>query len=302
MKKVLKGLGLVLIGFILLLIIVGGTVYVLSERSINHHYDVQPAAVTIPTDSAALAHGAYIAVTRGCQDCHGEDKSGLVFLEATPVGRYPARNLTAGAGGVGSTYSDADWVRAIRHGVDPSGRALLFMPSHEYYHLNDGDLGALIAHLKALPPVDNVLPAVEVGPVARLLQVMGEMPLISAAMIDHEAPRPAAPALGETPEYGAYVAVGCTGCHGHGFSGGPIPGVPPEWPPAANLTPDPATGLGQWTEPDFFTLIRTGVRPDGTRVNPNYMPYQATAQMTDTELRALWLYLQSLPPKPEGNR
>ena len=99
---------------------------------------------------------------------------------------------------------------------------------------------------------------------------------------------------GVTVEYGANLAVGCIGCHGEKFSGGPIIGVPPDWPEASNLTP--AGPLGSWSEEDFVMLMRTGVKPTGEEVNPQYMPWPAIGQMTDDELSALWLYLESLPP------
>jgi len=59
-----------------------------------------------------------------------------------------APNLTTGKGGIGSIYSDADWEKALRHGVGSDQRGLMFMPSQAYYHFSDAGLGALIAYLK----------------------------------------------------------------------------------------------------------------------------------------------------------
>jgi mono/diheme cytochrome c family protein len=98
------------------------------------------------------------------------------------------------------------------------------------------------------------------------------------------------------------VTGGCIGCHGPTLSGGPIPAHPPEFPAAGNLTPDKATGLGPWTEADFFTMLRTGRRPDGRQIDARYMPWKYTAQLTDDEIRAMWRYLQTVPAKPKGNR
>ena len=64
------------------------------------------------------------------------------------IGTLRAPNLTPG--GVGGTYTDTDWIRALRHGVAPDGTPLVFMPSWEYYYLSKEDLGALIAYLKQL--------------------------------------------------------------------------------------------------------------------------------------------------------
>ena len=71
----------------------------------------------------------------------------------------------------------------------------------------------------------------------------------------------------------------------------------PGKPRAANLTPH-ADGLQGWTEDDFLRLMRQGLRPDGTHVDPA-MPWQGTTAVWDDEdLMALFAYLQSLPPLP----
>jgi mono/diheme cytochrome c family protein len=226
---------------------------------------------------------------------------GDVFIDFAILVKLSADNLTTGRGGVGASYSDEDWVRAIRHGIGPNRKPLLFMPSHEYNVLSDGDVAALIAYIRQLPAVDNELPDNSVGPLGRFLYVTGKLPLVPAELIDHDAPRAAAPEPGVTPAYGAYLATGCTGCHGNGLSGGAIPGAPPGTPVPTNITPDPETGIGNWSETDFFRAMREGKRPDGTAIDP-FMPWQTLAKMTDDEIRALWLYLHGLAPRPEGNR
>ncbi len=121
---------------------------------------------------------------------------------------------------------------------------------------------------------------------------------MAAELINHDAPREQVQPA-PTAEYGAKVAGVCTGCHGPGLSGGKHPGEPAEWKPAANLTPDRATGLGAWREEDFIRAMRTGTRPDGSQIDPR-MPWKAFGQMNDVELRALWAYLQTVPAKAEG--
>ena len=111
-------------------------------------------------------------------------------MEDDPVfGRLVASNLTAGKGGVGGSYSDTDFVRAIRHGVRPDGTPLVLMPAEYYNKYNDEDLGAIIAYIKSLPPVDNELPETMAGPLARLF-VLLEPSLLPAQLIDHDASRP----------------------------------------------------------------------------------------------------------------
>ncbi|MDQ6831420.1 MAG: hypothetical protein M3081_21375 [Gemmatimonadota bacterium] len=63
-----------------------------------------------------------------CAGCHGDDLGGNAVIEGGAFGRVYAPNITRGTGGVGSVMaSDVDWVRAIRHGVAPAGRALFFI-------------------------------------------------------------------------------------------------------------------------------------------------------------------------------
>lgn len=81
---------------------------------------------------------------------------------------------------------------------------------------------------------------------------------------------------------------------------GPILGADPNWPPAANLTMHP-TGLSDWTEEDFVRAIREGVDKDGNQLN-EVMRAPLFAAFTDDELRAIWLYLETLPPTPYGTR
>ncbi len=297
----MKWTGRVLGGLVVVVALALAAVYGVSEARMRRTYRVDPGPVALRGDAGAVRQGAHLAVVRGCAECHGADLGGRVFIDAQPMARLTASNLTPGRGGVASRYTDADWVRAIRHGVAPDGRPLLFMPSHEFNPLGDDDVGALIAYIKSLPPVDSDLPASSVGPLGRALFLAGQIPLLPAEIIDHAAPRRVPPAPGATAEYGAYLATGCTGCHGAGFSGGRIPGTPPDWKAAANITPDPATGLGRWTEQDFVRAMRTGKRPNGSDIDP-LMPWKGLATMTDTELRAIWLYLRTVPARPHGSR
>jgi mono/diheme cytochrome c family protein len=302
MRRVLTWVGIVIGGLLGLIVLAVVGIYVVSGARLGRTYAIQPAPVAIPTDQASLVRGQHLAVAIGkCVDCHGPNLGGRLFLDAGPVGVVRAPNLTRGQGSAVNGFSDADWVRAIRHGVGQDGRGLLIMPADEYYYFSDADLGALIAYVKSVPPVDNQVARSEIGPLGHLLHVTGQLRLMAAETIAHTGPRPAAPPAGPTAAYGAYLAQtgGCVGCHGPGLSGGRVPGTPPEIPPATNLTPGGA--MQGWSEDDFKRALRTGRRPDGREID-RFMPWIATGQMTDEEIRAVWLYLQSVPPRPAGTR
>ncbi len=285
-----------------LLVVAGAGVYGLTGMRMARSYDIPVEPVPIPGDSAGIARGRHVAVAIAkCVDCHAEDLGGKVVMDDPAFARLSASNLTRGEGGIGAAYTEPDLIRAIRHGVRPDGTPLLFMPAHEYSHLADADLGALIAYVRRLPPVDRALPASEIGPVARVLYAMGRLKeLLPVELVDHDRSRPEPAPPGPTAAYGAYLAMvaGCKGCHGMGLSGGRVPGTSSDHPAATNLTP---AGLGTWTEEEFFAAMREGRRPDGSAIDPR-MPWPYTARMRDDEIRALWLYLATVPPRATGRR
>ena len=299
MRRVLKAIGYVAAGAVALILIVAAAVYGFSEARYRKQYAVAPSTIVVPADSATIARGEHLVQSfGGCVECHGENLGGQKVLDDPAIGRVYGPNLTRGAGGIGASLTDADIARALRHGVGRNGRALKAMPSTDYVHLSDADLAAIVAYVKTRPPVDGAAPSIRVGPVGRALYVAGKLPFLHAERIDHARPAPMTVTPGETVEYGKYVAaVGCQGCHGPTLAGGPIVGGAPDWPPAANLTP--AGALKSWSEEAFISFLRTGKRPDGTPVN-QVMPIRLTKRMTDQEIRALWMYLKTVPAQPTG--
>jgi cytochrome c553 len=271
--------------------------YGASEYRLRTSYAVRPHALRAPEAPAAarVALGRHVAAARGCVDCHGADLGGRVFIDAPPVGRIVAPNLTRGRSG--HALTDADWERAVRHGVRRDGSPLLIMPSAEYAGLSDEDVAAVMAYARSLPARRAVLPPTKVGPVARAL-VATEQVHLAAAVVNHAAPHPTRVVPAPTAEYGRYVTATCTGCHGERFGGGPIPGTPPDFKPASNLTP---AGIGHYTEADFIRALRTGVRPGGAPID-TAMPWKVLRELSDVELRAAYAYLRTLPARPYGSR
>ena len=258
--------------------------------------------VQILTDPQSIEEGKRLYITRGCADCHDTNLGGKVIIDDLLAGVIAGANLTSGKNGRAGEYkSDSDWVMAIRHGIDPAGRKLVFMPSYEFHHFADDEVGKLIAYIKSVPPVDNNPPKPTLGLMLSLAYLMGDIPVYSAEVIPHQAPHDKAVSALSGIDLGKYLSNGCIGCHGTGFSGGKIPGTPPDFPLAGNITPDSETGIGNWTEQQFVTLMRTGKRPNGEEVNP-FMPWKFMGKMTDRELSALWAYLRTVPKKAYGNR
>jgi mono/diheme cytochrome c family protein len=276
---------------VVLVVIVVVIVYGVAEYRLRARLDVPDHPFVVWSDSSLIARGHHVADVRGCTSCHGPSLGGSIRLENFAVGRLAAPNLTNG--GRGASLTDRDWERAVRHGVRRDGTPLLYMPSLEFTKLADDELAAVVAFARSLPATHDTMPPSKAGPLARALLLTGLPSVMSAGMIDHRAPHPAVVTPAVTAEYGEYVASACVGCHRAGFTGGPIPGAPPSYPPAANLTP---AGIGQWSYGDFVRAMREGRRPDGSVIRPP-MPLKITRAMTDQEVAAVWTYLKTLPPR-----
>jgi mono/diheme cytochrome c family protein len=108
-------------------------------------------------------------------------------------------------------------------------------------------------------------------------------------------------------ERGAYLvkAAGCVGCHtakrGIHFAGGLGLKTPFGTFFSPNITPDPETGIGSWTDEDFVRALHEGVSPDGSRYFPVF-PYPSYTKMTEEDALAIRAYLFSLEPVKQANR
>lgn len=272
---------------------------VLGERKRARTVEVRVVPVAFVKDAAALKLGRYLFESRGCAECHGADGRGKVVIDA-PNG-FHVRSPDITPGGAAGRYSEADWVRAVRHGVSPEGHALMVMPSEDYNRLSDPDLAALVAYARSLPPGPGTAAELRLPLVLKALYGLGKIQ-DAAEKIDHRLP-PAQPvAVGVTVEHGGYVAQLCKGCHGENYSGGPVPGGPPDWPPASNLTPGEGTVMKRYdTHDKFAAMLRTGKRPDGSDVN-RAMPFETLRALNDTDVEALYAFLTTLPPRSYGRR
>ena len=212
-----------------------------------------------------------------------------------------APNLTRGIGGIGQEFiTDDDYVNAIRHGVDPAGKPI-YMPSVVgFASMSDEDLGAIIAYLKTIPSVDHASRGANFSVLGKILIGAGMFGKLPVEDVNH-ATLVTAPDASVTVEYGQYlVNIGdCKACHGQQLLGGPSPD-----PSVKILSPDLTQGgeLATWLEQDFIDTMRTGITPEGHILSNEYMPWKEIGQASDNELKAMFLYLQSLPElEPSSN-
>ncbi len=295
MRKVLRYLGIGLVVLLTLLVIAGGAVYALSTQKINEKFDVDvEATITIPTDEDSIARGKYLVEAVAlCQDCHGDNLGGKAFIDDPIMAVLDTPNLTSGEGGIGAEFTTEDWVRVLRYGVDREGHSLLIMPSYHYQLLSDEDLGAIIAYIKSLPPVDFEPREPSIG-LFRLFMLLDEELadlILTANKMDYDYAAPETVEREVTAEYGEYLAhIACTGCHGDDLAG-MEPKVPGEIA-SADLTRD--GDLKDYTLADFVLTLRTGMKLNGEKIDDETMPWPRLSRLTDEDIEALWLYLQTL--------
>lgn len=277
MKKIIKWTALILGGLLVFVAIAGSVLYSNGMKKLSQTYpNISVETVNIPTDAEAVVRGKHVAAIWACTRCHGEDLSGMMLPNDPLSGLIPlggtisASNLTSGKGGIATTYTDADWVRAIRHGVKPDGHveALMF----NYSTMSDQDLGDLIAYLKQVPPLDSKYPEMYYGPIVSIVSNI-ELLMPVAERINHSAPRPMDPTPGATAEYGGYLSAICVSCHGSSIG----------------------STMENWNRDDFIHAFQTGVLPNGKPFGKT-MSSNIFHEMTDEELTALWLHFTN--PKP----
>ncbi len=171
--KILKWVGIVLGSLIGIVVIAAVVLYFVGSNKVNKTYDIEVAAVTVPTGEQAIERGRHFVEAIGlCMLCPTENLGGEIMGDDPLFGTLVARNLTSGQGGIGGTFTDLDYVRAIRHGIGQDSKALVVMPSEFFNKISDADLGAIIAFLKSLPPVDNDLPELSLAPPGRIFTLL----------------------------------------------------------------------------------------------------------------------------------
>jgi len=268
----------------------------------------QLSTSTVGDTAGLVQRGEYVVRNVSvCGHCHAADPrdpdgplSGGLAFSNWRLGTIRAANLTPDAGtGLGS-WSEAEIVRAIRNGEDNDGDLLApIMPYEWLSAMGDRDALAVAAYLKSLRPV--------VRPVRNrpnLVFGAAKLFMLHPARTEGGTPPPRAP----TAEYGRYLSTValCADCHTPrgGLQQAPDrdrlyagDASPPSAFPAnpSNLTPDPETGIGRWSEADFLRTLRTGVNPRGDSLHA-FMPWREYRRMTDDDLRAIYRYLRTLPP------
>jgi len=290
MKKLLKWTGIVLLSLTLIVVILVVYVNLNFKSNLSKTYsDFEVETLDLTTDSATLVLGERLTFIKGCRDCHGKNLEGRDFINTPDLGLLRSTNLT-GRGEM-ADWAQSDWLLALKHGVDQQHKPLFLMPAHETALLSNKDMTALVSYLNTLPASgEKVERKLDPTFLTKALTVFNQLPGFNTHKIDHQAKLRTDIVEAATPAYGEYLAVSCIGCHRDNFKGGGP--IAPGFPPVPDIT---STGNpGKWELTQFTNTLRYGKTPEGKILNPEYMPWPMTAVMTEMELEALYLYLQSI--------
>lgn len=261
-------------------------------------------------DQETLARGQYLVEgVMLCFACHsqldwtrpgtpivaGTKGGGAMFPEELPFPVVASNISPDQETGIGA-WSDEEIARAVRDGIGRDGRVLFpAMPYNSFRALSDDDLAAVIAYLRSIDPVRNVLPKTELPEEIRKA-------LVAPPPVGH-VPEPDL----STPEKrGAYYVqlADCGGCHTpKGPDLRPVPGLelaggqamrgPWGALASANITPD-ASGVAGFDEELFTGALRTG--RVGDRPLNNVMLWGFFRHMTDEDIHDIFAFLRTLPP------
>jgi mono/diheme cytochrome c family protein len=267
--------------------------------------------LSAPTAAGAASadHGAYLAAAAGCDQCHTDSKNGGRpytggrALE-TRFGTVFAPNITPDREtGIG-LWGLADFERAMRWGIAPDDSHYLpVFPFPFYNRLTHDDLTDLKAFLDSLPSVSRVNDAA-LSSIFSTVRVRAAMIIVDehfAGPWQDDATR------GSVWNRGAYLVatVGrCGDCHtprnwlgSRDLSrrlGGAVAG--PNGKAAPNISPDPETGIGKWSEDDIVALLKDGQTPEFDFVGGAMAEIvKNTTRLTDADRRAIAVYLRTLP-------
>jgi mono/diheme cytochrome c family protein len=268
------------------------------------------AVQSVAVAQSATERGSYLVNTiMTCGNCHtpkgppaavaGKDFSGGLTWDEPPF-KVTAPNITQDKEtGIGA-WTDAQIKTMLLAGKNPHGvQEAEVMPTAFYPILTPGDLDAIVAYLRTLPPVKNKV----ADPVYKIALPHHVFPGAEEAHSQAD--------LNDKLKRGFYlVTIGhCLECHtpfragggGRDFQnslgkgGAEFPG-PWGVSTSRNITSHKAAGIGDWTDAQIKTAITQGKRKDGTPLK-GPMGYAYYAKMTDADLDAVVAYVRTLPPK-----
>jgi len=296
------------LSIIVVLLIIGAVAYFALNRTDSSDGQA-PVIVGAPASAAVLARGEYLTKAADCIACHTVPETGKPFAGGVafklPFGTIYSTNITADVStGIGS-WSDDDFVRALREGIRKDGQRLYpAFPYTSYTQLSRSDVLAIKAYLFSLPKVAQPEIPNSLGFPFNQRWAMG---FWNAAFFKSQ--RFVADAS-KSPEWnsGAYLATAlghCAECHtprnfGFGLEhGNELAGYSLQGWRAYNITSDAAHGIGAWSDGEIASYLSTG-HADG-RGSAGGPMGEAVAHslqyLKPEDTAALVAYLRSVPAR-----
>jgi len=308
-KRLLKiAFGIVVV---LVLVVAGTLLYI--DRSGLPRYP--PGTIELKVDvTPERVEGGRRTVQLLCASCHLDNDTASLAGKPMPdlppqFGSAHSANITGDPEtGIGA-WTDGELAYLLRTGVKRDGQYappwMVKLPS-----MADEDLKDVIAFLRSddplVRPIKAKRPPSRPSLFSKVLCRLAFKPL----------PYPKAPIGSPDPSdkvaYGRYLVQGramCFPCHSADFAkiddfvpersagylggGNAMPDMNGRMVNTANITPDPETGIGKWSEDEFVRLLRFGVRPDLTVIVYPMVPFP---ELTDDDARAIYAYLRTVPP------
>jgi mono/diheme cytochrome c family protein len=261
-------------------------------------------------DAASIERGKYLFTAADCVGCHTDVKSKGAPLAGgraliTPFGTYYGPNITPDKQhGIG-TWTDADFIRALRDGVSPSGEHYFpVFPYTSFTKMTDRDILDLKAYLFSLPAVAQPDKPHDIKfPFGfRFTMMFWKWLFLENGPFE---PNPARDTQWNRGAYIVQALAHCGECHtDRNFLGAvkkdrELGGsqVGPDGDSVPNITPDERTGIGSWSEADIVEVLSSGLKPDGDVIGGAMGEVvQGTSKLSPDDLKAIATYLKALPP------
>ena len=260
--------------------------------------------------SADIERGEYLSRTAGCMSCHTNiEGDGMLLTGGRPInspyGVFYSTNITPDRlTGIG-TWSDDDFIKALRHGRSPEGKPYYpVFPYLSYAKMRNQDILDIKAYLFAQKPIHkkNLEHRLRFPFSVRMIMIPWQWLFFSTEYSDI---KEGLSSLNQRGRYLVEVLGHCTECHtprnmlGSLKAGAHLAGTRygPGGTIVPNITPDKGTGIGNWSEADLILFLQTGIKPNGDTVQGHMQEIieDSLSYLTEADLRSIVLYLKSIP-------
>jgi mono/diheme cytochrome c family protein len=284
--------------------------FLLAFTACKMYFKTTTDQFTASKNSESVARGKNL-VFNICAGCHYDPKVGKLIgrpLNDLPkiAGKLYSANLTQSmSNGIPPHYSDAELFYLLKTGISKSG---YFMPYMMRPMMADEDINDIITFLRsddpAVAPADTTVGKTHINFIGKI----GLRNLADPQPYNKGVPRPNE---NDPVGYGRYLVavIGCFHCHSQkakwlnylepektkGYLSGGMKLKDPQGNKiyGPNLTPDKATGIGDFTQDDFRKAITEGITPSGRKLSP---PMPRFIHLTDLQIQSVYSYLKSLQP------